>query len=288
MLWKLCGMASILVSSCAFGAGVKVVYPADESDKDPRHLDMVEILRTALDKTVPQFGPYELAPSALRMSKARYLSALRDGSLLNVVWASTSIDMENSFLPIRIPLRKGLLGYRIALIAREKQALIDQVHTVEDLKKLTIGQGLDWSDAKVYEAHGIKVMTGKYENLFRMTSLMRFDMFPRGIGEVFTEFELYSKTIPKLAIEDKLLIFYPWPFYFFFNKNDAALEKRIDAGLHIMLKDGSFDEIFMKYNRAAIERANVKGRRVIRLRNDLLPKETPLNDAALWFDPSKY
>jgi hypothetical protein len=208
--------------------------------------------------------------------------------LLNVVWASTSTDMENSFLPIRIPLRKGLLGYRIALIAREKQALIDQVHTVEDLKKLTIGQGLDWSDAKVYEAHGIKVMTGKYENLFRMTSLMRFDMFPRGIGEVFTEFELYSKTIPKLAIEDKLLIFYPWPFYFFFNKNDAALEKRIDAGLHIMLKDGSFDEIFMKYNRAAIERANVKGRRVIRLRNDLLPKETPLNDAALWFDPSKY
>ncbi|MES2297246.1 MAG: amino acid ABC transporter substrate-binding protein [Pseudomonadota bacterium] len=281
-------LASLLTSSCAHGAGVKVVYPAEESDNDRRHIDLVEILRVALEKTTPEFGPYELKPSSLRMSKARYLSALQERQLINITWSSTSNEMETNFSPIRIPLRKGLLGYRIALIAKEKQAVIDKVQTAEDLRRLTIGQGIDWSDAKLYEAHGIKVVSGKYENLFKMTGLMRFDMFPRGVGEIFTEYELNAKSVPNLAIEKNLLIIYPWPYYFFFNKADAALKQRVEAGLHKMLKDGSFDQIFMKYNRAAIERANLKGRRVIRLQNALLPKETPINDPTMWFDPSKY
>ncbi|MES2049703.1 MAG: amino acid ABC transporter substrate-binding protein [Pseudomonadota bacterium] len=273
--------------SSALAADTKLIYPADEDEGDTRVNDLKEILQMALKKTEPEFGPFELRPSTLKMNRLRYLSELERGRTINIAWSSTSEEMEHRFLPIRIPLRKGILGYRIALIAREKQALIDQVKSIEDLKKLTVGQGLGWLDVQLYEANGIKVEQAKYGNLFKMTAYKRFDLFPRGINEIFSEYVLHSKENPNLAIEKNLLIYYPWPYYFFFNKNDAALRTRIELGLRKMIKDGSFDTIFIKYNGEAIKQANLNGRRLIQINNYLLPKETPLDDATLWFHPKK-
>jgi ABC-type amino acid transport substrate-binding protein len=273
--------------STALAVETKVVYPADEDEGDTRVNDLKEILQMALKKTEPEFGSFELRPSLLKMNGLRYLTELEKGRVINIAWSSTSEEMESRFLPIRIPLRKGILGYRIALIAQDKQALIDQVKTIEDFKKLKIGQGLGWKDVQLYEANGNQVTQSKYGNLFRMTAYKRFDLFPRGINEVFSEYEQHSKENPTLAIEKNLLIYYPWPYYFFFNKNDAALKKRIELGLRKMIKDGSFDAIFIKYNGKAIAQANLSGRRLIQLNNFLLPKETPLNDASLWFHPKK-
>lgn len=271
--------------SLACAANTTVVYPADEEPNDTRFNDLKAILKTALEKTVTEFGPYELQQSKSKMNGLRYLTELEKGREVNLVWSSTSEEKEKNFLPIRIPLRKGLLGYRISLIAKEKQAQIDQVKTLADLKKLSIGQGVGWDDVKLYEANGIKVTQAKYGNLFRMTNYGRFDLFPRGINEIFSEYASQSPENTKLAIEKNLLIYYPWPYYFFLNKRDGALKKRIEIGLRKMIKDGSFDAIFIKYNGKAIEQANFKGRRLIKINNYLLPKETPLNDASLWFHP---
>lgn len=281
-VWVLgCGIAS--------ADGVRVIYPAFESASDTRFRDLVEILDTALKKTIPEFGPYVLVPSITAMTEARYLNEIASGEgSVNIVWSSTSVEREEQLLPIRIPLRKGLLGFRIALISRDKQPLIDQVKTVDDLKKLTVGQGLGWGDVKLYEENGITVMKSQYDNLFRMAGQGRFDLFPRGIGEIFPEYETRAASSPGLVIEKNLLIYYPWPYYFFFNRNDLRLKERVEAGLHKMMKDGSFDAIFKKYNGQAIERAELKRRRIIRIENPMLPKETPLNDPTLWFDPSKY
>jgi hypothetical protein len=68
----------------------------------------------------------------------------------------------------------------------------------------------------------------------------------------------------------------------------VALQNRVEAGIRIMMHDGSYDAIFRKYNDKAIKQANLKGRRVIEIVNEMLPKETPLDDASLWFDPAKY
>lgn len=282
-------LGMLLLSFSALSAGVKVVYPANQTARDTRFNDLIEILDTALKATVPEFGPYELAPSKAGMNEARYLVELeKGGDSINVVWSSTSVDKEREFLPLRIPLRKGILGYRVALIAKDKQDLIDQVKTLDDLKKLHIGQGLGWGDVKLYESNGLMVTTSQYDNLFKMADAGRFDLFPRGISEAFQEYDTYSKSNPNLTIEKNLLIYYPWPYYFFFNKSDAQLKERIEVGIRKMMKDGSFDALFKKYNGAAIEKADLKHRRVIQVENKMLPKETPLNDASLWFDPKKY
>lgn len=281
------GLVAMLACTASFGADTRVIYPAYETQTDSRFNDLIEILQTSLEKTVPEFGPFELIPSRLTMNEQRYLAELKNGQLINIAWSSTSVEKETEFLPLRIPLRKGLLGYRIALIAKDNQQKVDQVHTLDDLKTLTIGQGRGWGDVQLYKSNGIRVIETEYANLFKMTNVGRVDMFPRGIGEVFAEFDGHSKENPNLAIEKNLLIYYPWPYYFFFNKNDAALQHRVEVGIHLMMKDGSFEAIFKKFNGKAIAQANFKKRRVIRMANFLLPKETPLGDASLWFDPSK-
>lgn len=277
-----------MVAGTVLAAGMKVTYPANESANDARFNDLIEILHTALEKTVAESGPYELGPSDMAMNEARYLRELRDGRSVNIIWSSTSYEKERDYLPLRIPLRKGLLGYRVALTSSQTQEKIDKVQTIEDLRKLTMGQGTGWGDVRLYQDNGIDVITTKYENLFRMVAQSRFDLFPRGIGEVFSEFEMHGKQVPNLQIEKNLLIYYPWPYYFFFKKSDTVLYERIERGIHKMMADGSFDAIFRKYNDKAIRQARLKERRIIRLENRFLPKDTPLNDARLWFDPARY
>ena len=278
-------VAAALLSAAALSAGITVTYPANETAGDTRFNDLMEIMRTALEKTTPEFGPFELKASSEKMNEERILSELKSGKVVNIAWSSTSSAKEKDLLPIRIPLRKGILGYRVALIQAEKQAEIDKISTLVDLKKLTIGQGIGWGDVTLYESNGFNVTTAKYDDLFKMTATGRFDLFPRGISEAFAEQERNVKTNRNLAVEKNILIYYPWPYYFFFNQADVSLQKRIEAGLRKMIKDGSFDAIFNKYNGKAIAQANLKGRKIFRIKNSLLPKETPFDDTGLWFNP---
>ncbi|MFZ6798868.1 amino acid ABC transporter substrate-binding protein [Undibacterium sp. Di24W] len=263
----------------------RVVHPADEEKGDPRFVDVKEILRLALEKTVVEFGPFELQASSQNTNGLRYLNNLANDSDLNVVWSSTTEEKERNYLPIRIPLRKGLMGYRLLLVHKDKQDSLKEVRSLEDLKKFSVGQGVGWEDVKLYEANGIAVIEAKYSNLFRMLSYKRFDFFPRGINEIFRELEKESVQNPNLVVDENLLIYYPWPYYFFVSKSNPQLHKRIEMGLRKMIKDGSFDAIFWKHNGRAIEAANFKKRHIIYIKNHLLPRATPLNDATLWFRP---
>ncbi|HOP39466.1 MAG TPA: transporter substrate-binding domain-containing protein [Geobacteraceae bacterium] len=277
----------IMLAATMAMAQTVVVYPAFESGDDSRYNDLLEILKTALDKTVAQYGPYRLQPSRSRMNEARSLAELLNpAGMVNVAWCGTSVQKERDYRAVRIPLRKGILGYRVALIAGKRQVDIDRIRNLDDLKKASVGQGIGWGDVAIYEANGITVHTAGYESLFRMVAANRIDLFPRGINEVFHEFADRHAAIPNLAVEKHLLIYYPWPYYFFFNKSAKSLAKRVETGIRKMMKDGSFDAIFMKYNRTAISKANLKNRRIIRIQNPTLPKNTPLTDASLWFDPT--
>lgn len=278
-------IALLLVCALPVTATTLVVYPKSESATDHRFDDLKEILTVALEKTTDDYGPYELKESVAPMNEARYISELLEGRSVNLIWSSTSASKEASARPIRIPLRKGILGYRIALIHKDAQARIDQVQTLDDLRQLSVAQGIGWGDVAIYEANGIRVSTTGYDSLFRLINGHRVDLFPRGIGEVFTEFDERSPTHPNMAVEQNLLIYYPWPYYFFTNKNDTELAERIETGLRRMIADGEMDALFEKYNNAAIQRADMANRRIIEIRNHLLPEATPLDDESLWFDP---
>ncbi|MGI0115606.1 amino acid ABC transporter substrate-binding protein [Zooshikella sp. RANM57] len=261
---------------------ITVIYPVVAKD-DVRYKDLISLLQQSLEVTVPEYGEYELVADKDIISEGRYIERLKSGIGLNVIWSSTSVEKEKTLRPIRIPLRKGLLGYRISLINKNNQSKIEKIKTIEALRLIEVGQGIGWGDIAVYKKNDIKVRTARYELLFRMLNAGRFDLFPRGVNEVFDEYQRFKTSYPNLVVEQKFLIVYPWPYYFFTNKADNRLAERIENGLRMMIKNGSFDQIFHQYHQAAIEQANLLKRHVIHIENPLLPKQTPLDDPSLWF-----
>ncbi|MGH1539325.1 MAG: substrate-binding periplasmic protein [Arenicella sp.] len=271
--------------STLYAQEMRVVYP-QLSAEDSRLNDIIELLEASLEVTVEKYGPYELLQSDDLMGEQRSVQELIKNKNINLIWMSTSPEREKTLLPIRIPLRKGLLGYRIFVINKNKQAIFSRIRDVSELKRLVLGQGHDWGDVKVYEAGGFELETAdKFTSLFKMVHKGRFDYFPLGVNEAPGEVESRVADLPDLSLEKELMLFYQWPYYFFVSRDNVKLAERIQEGLEIMIKNGMFDQIFLKYHAATIEKANMGQRRLFRLENPLLPPETPFNNDKLWYDP---
>jgi hypothetical protein len=257
-----------------------------EADVDPRNDYFIAMLQLALEQT-PEDGPWQLQPAAERMSQSRALQRLSEGSDIDVVWSMTSISREQQNRAIRIPLLKGLMGYRLLLIRAEDQSWFRRVQTLDQLRELRAGQGHDWPDTEILRGNGLAVESAAdYDSLFRMLQQGRFDYLPRAINEPWEE--LASRPGMGLAVEEGLLLHYPTAEYFFVNHDNGALAERIERGLRRALVDGSFDQLFREHptNANAFGRAGLLKRRVIRLDNPLLPADTPFADRTLWWPPA--
>ena len=141
----------------------------------------------------------------------------KDSGILTVILGIGTEEREKNLLPVRIPLDKGLLGYRIFIINKANQSNFLQINTLKDLQKYKVGQQLGWGDIEVWKANGFKVETvNNYEGLFNVLLSGRYDIFPRGILEAENEINSRKAKMPDLAIEKKLMVYYPWPRYFFY------------------------------------------------------------------------
>jgi hypothetical protein len=241
------------------------------------------LLKLALSK-IPD-NNYDWQEPVPNTTEERMVSQLIDNEI-DIVWYASTEDLEKRLLPIRIPMYRGLLGYRILMIKKGNQYKFDGVKTLADMKRFSLGQGHFWADSDVLEANGLNVTrVMKYESLMYMTDGERFDAFPRGAHEPWSEMERYAQL--ELDVERNILFAYTNPFYFFVNKNNTKLAQDVEKGLRIAIADGSFKEYFFNDPtvRDVMEKANLKSRTLIRLNNPSLPKATPVNDKSLWYDP---
>jgi hypothetical protein len=186
------------------------IYDAPESSLDVRYLYHWEILRTALEKTTPKWGPYRMVPSGF-MTERRQAFELRNATgKLTVMYISTTPDFEKDLIPIRIPVDKNLGGYCVFLIRDGEQRRFASVRSVEDLRHFTYGLGLGWIDVDILRSDRFRVVTGSsYEGLFEMLVKKRFDIFLRAATEVLDEYGQRKKSLPALRIEDSLILYYP-------------------------------------------------------------------------------
>ena len=267
------------------------VYNAPESPQDVRYLYHWEILRTALEKTKAKFGPYRMMPSEFMTEKRQAYELIHRTGKLSVMYLSTIPEFEKNLIPIRIPVDKNLGGYCIFLIRKEQQKEFDAIQTIDDLRKFSYGLGLGWIDVDILKSNHFNVVTGSnYDGLFEMLVNNRFDIFLRAAVEIIDEYKQRKDKFPDLYIEKNLILYYPLPMYFWFSKTDEGkrLAVRAEEGMRIMIKDGTYDHIFDRYQRDKIEELQLQHRRIFTIQNPFLGPETPLNDQQLWFNPKTY
>lgn len=253
-------------------------YPRAESEADRRNDYALELLQLALNEAG---STARLTPSDHVMPQQRSFSELQSGKNLHILWAMTTKAREQQALPIRIPIYKGLIGWRLMLVHASQSDLLADIYSTADLTRFKAGQAQDWPDTEILRANKLPVVaTSGYENLFSMLGSGRFDYMPRSIEEIWAEAQTHRAD--GAIIDQHIVIHYPAAAYFFVNNSNLELAETINTGLYRAIDNGKFDRLFYRHFAEAIERARLSHRRVIELENPSLPEATPLKNARLW------
>ncbi len=240
-----CLMAMLLAASLpAFGAAapLRIVIPALHPSSVGHAVYFPKLLRLALDKTAAE-GPYDIVEFDQGLTSPRQSTEIKNNGVVTLMWDGTNKQRETELYPVRVSLLRHLNDYRVFLVREEDVARFGKIHTLDQLRALKAGAGVNWPSTAILQANGLPVVTSiAYEYLFPMLRAKRFDYMPRGVYEAFHE-QRFNAT-HKLAIEPTIFLHYPVPFYFFVSRENAALGQRVERGLKIAIKDGSFDRLF--------------------------------------------
>ncbi len=243
------------------------------------------LLQLVMERTVPEFGPYTIDYADAHMERARMLEALKDGKLINVTAYPADAKWLKSLSYVPVPTDMGLLGWRIALIDGRQQARMRKLTLPGELKALTAGVGASWVTRASLQDNGFRYVTGSnYLGLFDMLMAGRFDYFPRGVNEIFDEYDQRKTAFPQLAIEDSFVLHDHIPTLFFVSPQQPRLRKRLVAGMEAMLKDGTLERFVLEHHRSHLQRARLCQRRRIELPNRIIDPAMVARKE-LWLDP---
>ncbi|RTL34331.1 MAG: hypothetical protein EKK53_26555 [Burkholderiales bacterium] len=264
---------------------------AGEPVRMPRHISMPDpqmvYVRRVVDLAIARAGSrLEVKVIDLEMTQGRSLVELASGrSPIDLMWTVTDLQRETSgLLPIRVPIDRGLMGWRLILVRRADLPRWRRVRSLAELGTYVGGQGHDWPDTTILRANGLQIGTSSsYEALFRMLAAGRIDYFPRSILEI--DAELANHRDMDLAIVPGLMLHYPTAAYLFASPARPELAADLKAGLDAAVADGSFQRLHREFYGPVIKAHPADPDRVIRLSNPLLPAATPLARRELWLQP---
>lgn len=227
--------------------------------------------------------PVTLDPTSELIPQNRALQELGRKRRLDVLWTMASVEREQQARPIRVPIFKGLYGWRLLLATVEVSARMQAVQTLGELRQFSLLQGHEWPDTSILQANGLNVIVSpSYDAMFKQLRLGRADAFPRSVEEIWWEVERYGQG---LTVVPNLCLHYPAAVYYFVAPEEAELAEAIETGLQRLCASGAFDRLFMQYHSDDLARAKLGTRRVIELRNPLLSPQTPLDRPELWYRP---
>lgn len=217
-----------------------------------------------------------------KVPSGRLAEELLSGGL-SVLWGSSSAARESQFRAVRLPVLKGLLGHRVFIIHKDNQHLFSNIRTLNDLKKLSAGLGRTWGDTQIMKDEGLPVVTASgFINLIHMLDGKRFDYFPRGVHEPWSEVKNSSEL--EVTVEKDLMLIYPLAMHFYVAPANKELHDLIYKGLETILLNGKYDDLFFDSEmvKDALGKANIANRHIIRMSNPNIPPDTPLDREEFW------
>ncbi|MBV8124265.1 MAG: hypothetical protein JO370_09310 [Paucibacter sp.] len=244
---------------------------------------VVDLLTTAVERSGL---PLQLsAVPSFHVSQGRLEQELiRPASRLDLMWYMTSRSREQMLCPLRIPLDRGLLGWRVAVIRRADLSNWASPPDRLELARRRAGQGLHWPDVDILKANGFQVDTAEDSRaLYRMLELQRIDYFPRSVLEVRDELSTFP-TQP-MMVAPGLALRYPTAVYAFLSPRHRDLVTPLTEQLRMLVHEGTVGKLFRNLFQSRLDDLDLSRRSVIQLVNPLLPAETPLQRSDLWWKP---
>ena len=266
----------------AFSMEILVNRP--ESIFDTRYDYPHTLLQMILEKTEGEYPKASIGLANHVMSRNRLLLEMEKGDEVHVVAEAPKPGWVQKLITIRIPIRKGLQGYRLFFINKDDQAKLSAQKDFSSFKKYPTGSGAEWSTARVMRDAGFDVVTGNnYEGLFSMLEKKRFITFGRGINEIESEFNSHIKQYPNLAIDKDFAVHIKLPTYFFVSPSLPELAKRIEKGLKALIESGEFERYFLQHHQALIDKFNLKQRTIFNIKNNNLSTLDPVDVKEYWY-----
>lgn len=271
------------------GAGAEILQVKYISNTpNSKETYVLALLEAALKRTIDSHGPFLLDFRETDFSADRKLHLLVEGEQVNVAWLPLDANPSprSKLLQVPIPILRGLLGYRIAIIRTNAPDIMRNVNTLDDLKALRLGQGKGWADNTIYAHNGIPVIESlnKY-TLLRMLSGGRYDLVPLGITEVHEGYTLDDGGADNLMADPHVLIYYPFPAYFYVSQHSPQLAERLTHGLQQMVDDGSLIQLFNAHFSDHLAKLNLPGRQLIKLHHTYFEASLDRVDPRLLLDP---
>jgi hypothetical protein len=263
----------------------KTIFDRPASAADHRREYAKALLRQVMERTVPEFGPYTISYADAHMERPRLFEALKEGRLVNVTAYPADGRWLKELLSVPVPIDMGLQSWRIALIDQRQQERLRKLRLPGELKQLKAGVGVAWVTLASLRDNGYSIVTGgSYAGLFDMLMAGRFDYLPRGINEIFQEYDERKAAFPQLAVEDSILLHDQIVSMFFVSPRHPRLQRRIAAGMESLLRDGTLERMVLQHHRGHLQRAQICTRRRIELPGKDMPAAM-LARKDLWLDP---
>ena len=128
-------LLSFVLISNAWAIDIIKMNEGESKELDKRSLHKTEVLKRSLELTIPEYGPYEIKVRINSMNRNRALAEMVKGEYINVYVAAATTEWDKKTIAIKIPIRRGILNYRLLLIHEEDLDKFSKVQTLEDLKK---------------------------------------------------------------------------------------------------------------------------------------------------------
>lgn len=265
----LAGTAGLPIAHAAAPA-LRVVGPAEAMDY------RYDFLLRLLALWLPAAGlpsELDLQPQA---SQIATLQALQQGQLDIGLVASVG-PFPSGVWPLRIPLRRGLLGVRLLLARKAMAPRLAQLRQASELKRWRMGYGADWGDRAQFESLGYRVQpVDTYPALFRALAAGEVDYLHRGVNEIWGEVD-HPLLVPHgLVIVPDIALSYPLDDYLCVGEARRAWLPQLQAGFERLWQQGRYQALFQATFGRALRRAGLGARRVLPVIGYGTDPQTPL------------
>ena len=269
---------TLLITSCSFNLyAIDIVRLQLQQMSENKAAHNTEIIHRALEVTEYEYGPFRLDKVNVTLSSARVLHSLINGELINTAIVPASDEWDKHTISVKVPVRLGLLSYRLLMINKNDLSKFEKINTLNELKSLSAGLHKGWVTTKLFNLNAFKVVeTGHLEGLFLMLNKHRFDYIPRGVYEAYDELAARQEVLKDIVVEPTIALYIPTLSYVNVSPADPRIAKRLASGLHTLQANGELKHLLNKYYGDDIRRANLKDRKIFEISG---PNFTPQDRA---------